>query len=143
MKLVIQRVSQAAVRVAGEEVAKIRRGLLLFIGVERGDTADGLDLLARKVANLRVFEDSAGKMNLSVQEIGGEVLVVSQFTLAADLKKGTRPSFDTAEEPAKARPLIENLLICLKALGLQVQEGRFGAKMEVTLTNDGPATFLL
>ena len=143
MKIVLQRVKEAAVAVAGEEISRIGKGILILVGIEKGDSLSQVQELARKIAGLRIFEDSEGKMNLSVQTVGGEILVVSQFTLAADLKKGTRPSFDPAETPEKAHSLMESFISALKQVGLRVQEGRFAAKMEVMLVNDGPATFLL
>lgn len=143
MKLVIQRVKEAAVRVEGQEVAKIGKGLLILMGIEKADEASQAEDLAKKVAALRVFEKSQGKMNLSLQEIQGEVLVISQFTLAADLRKGNRPSFDPAEVPERARELIARFIDLLKTQGVRVQQGRFGARMEVSLVNDGPVTFLL
>ncbi len=143
MKIVLQRVKKAAVAVGGEEISRIGKGILVLVGIEKGDSSSRVQELARKIAGLRIFEDAEGKMNLSVQTASGEVLVVSQFTLAADLKKGTRPSFDPAETPEKARPLMESFVSSLRQAGLLVQEGRFAAKMEVTLVNDGPVTFLL
>lgn len=141
MRIVLQRVSQAAVTVEGREVARIGRGLLLLVGAERGDTEPEVERLAQKVAQLRVFEDEQGKMNRSVQEVGGELLVVSQLTLCADLTKGTRPSFDPAESPERARQLIGSFVAALCRAGLRVQEGQFGARMAVSLVNEGPVTF--
>lgn len=143
MKAVLQRVREAWVSVDGREIARIGKGLLVLVGVEKGDTEAAAVQLAGKVALLRIFEDDQGKMNLSVQAVGGELLVVSQFTLAADLAKGTRPSFDPAEEPEKARRLIHHFTQQLQAAGLPVREGQFAARMEVGLINDGPVTFLL
>lgn len=143
MKAVLQRVREAWVSVDGREIARIGKGLLVFIGVEKGDAEVAAQELARKVAQLRIFEDDQGKMNLSVQAIRGELLVVPQFTLAADLAKGTRPSFDPAEEPEKARGLIHHFTQQLQAAGLSVREGQFAARMEVGLINDGPVTFMV
>ncbi len=138
----VQRVSRAEVVVGGESVGKIGPGLLLLVGVERGDSVQDADATARKVAALRIF---AGKhpMDLSVKDVGGACLVVSQFTLAGSLRKGNRPGFDGAEEPEKARALYERVVQQLAAEGLPVATGRFAAHMEVSLVNDGPVTFLL
>lgn len=143
MKLVIQRVSEAHVRVEGQEIARIGKGLLVLAGAEKGDASERVRYLAKKVAQLRIFEDENGKMNLNIQSAGGEVLMVSQFTLAADLDKGNRPSFDSAEKPERAVQLIDELTNELKQAGLRVKEGKFGAHMDVGLVNDGPVTFLL
>lgn len=144
MRAVIQRVLRAAVHVAGAEHARIGRGLLLFLGVEIGDGEAQAEALARKIAGLRIFEDAAGRMNLANEEIGGEVLVVSQFTLCADLAKGKRPGFDRALKPPESERLYEHFCARLGALsGRPVRQGRFGASMQVELVNDGPATFLL
>jgi D-tyrosyl-tRNA(Tyr) deacylase len=143
LKLVIQRVSRAAVRVGGETVGEIGRGYLVLFGAEIGDTAEAAEEAARKVAGLRVFEDAAGKMNLAVQDVGGGVLAVSQFTLLADLSGGRRPGFDRALRAPDAEPLYERFVGALGSLGLTVATGTFGASMEVELVNEGPATFLL
>ncbi len=143
MKLVIQRVSRAEVRVAGQTVGQIGRGCLVFVGAERGDDAMVAEEAARKVAGLRIFEDDEGKMNRALAEVGGSVLVVSQFTLAADLSRGRRPGFERALPAEEARPLCEHFARVLELLGLPVSTGIFGAAMEVSLVNDGPATFLL
>lgn len=143
MRAVIQRVSQAAVAVAGQQVAAIGAGLLVLLGVEKGDTLKEAEYLAEKTAGLRIFEDSAGKMNLSLLDCGGAVLVVSQFTLLADCRKGRRPSFSAAESPALAEPLCEDFVACLRQQGLIVQTGRFQAEMAVELVNEGPVTILL
>jgi D-tyrosyl-tRNA(Tyr) deacylase len=142
MKTVIQRVARAAVRVDGAVVGEIGRGLLLLVGVERGDTNADADTTARKIASLRLF---AGRtpMDRTVGEVGGACLVVSQFTLAASLSKGNRPSFEPAEDPTSAEPLYLRVAAQLVAAGLVVETGRFGANMEVQLTNDGPVTFLV
>lgn len=143
MKLVVQRVSRAAVRVGGEGVGQIGRGFLVLLGAEVGDRSEEADEAARKVTGLRVFDDAAGKMNLGLADVGGAVLVVSQFTLAADLSRGRRPGFERALRGPEARPLYERFVSRLRAEGLTVATGVFGAAMEVELVNEGPATFLL
>lgn len=144
MRAVIQRVSRASVRVAGDTVSQIGRGLLILHGVETGDGEAAVDGLVKKVAGLRIFDDEAGKMNLSCEDIGGEYLVVSQFTLLADLSKGKRPGFERAMRPPESERLYD--LFCDRlaaATGRAVRKGRFGATMEVELVNDGPGTFLI
>jgi D-tyrosyl-tRNA(Tyr) deacylase len=143
MKALVQRVSEADVTVDGLRVGAIGKGLLVLLGVETGDGAAAADLLARKITALRIFEDDAGKMNLAVHEVGGAVLAISQFTLAADLRKGNRPSFIRAAPPEVAEPLYEQFCTRLRAAGLTVATGRFGAHMAVRLTNDGPVTIWL
>jgi D-tyrosyl-tRNA(Tyr) deacylase len=143
VRLVLQRVLSAAVRVDGETVGAIDRGLLILIGVERGDDLDAVDRAAAKLAELRVFEDGAGRMTDSALDVEAEVLVVSQFTLAGSLAKGRRPSFDNAAPAAEAVPLIERLVAALRTRGLRVETGRFQANMEVELINDGPVTFVV
>jgi D-aminoacyl-tRNA deacylase len=143
MRLVIQRVSSAAVRVDGEIVGEIGRGLLILVGVERGDGAEKVRTAAEKLAGLRVFGDEAGKMNLDVAAAGGAFLVVSQFTLAGSLARGRRPSFDNAAPPEEAAPLVEALVADLRSRGFRVETGRFQAYMEVSLVNDGPVTFVV
>lgn len=143
MKALVQRVKEARVEVDGETVSAIGRGLLVFLGVERGDPEEDIDYLVKKVANLRIFGDSEGKMNLSVKDIGGEALVVSQFTLAADTRKGNRPSFAGAEDPERAEAIYRAFLEKLGASGVRVAEGRFAADMAVSLVNDGPVTIML
>lgn len=143
MRAVLQRVSQAGVTVADEKISSIGAGLLILLGVELGDDEKAADYLAEKVAGLRIFEDEAGKMNLSVGDIGGELLVVSQFTLLADCRKGRRPGFSQAALPAVAEPLCDYFVGQLKKLGLPVQTGQFQADMAVDLVNDGPVTILL
>jgi D-tyrosyl-tRNA(Tyr) deacylase len=142
MRLVIQRVSRAAVRVEGETVGEIGRGLLVLAGIEKGDGAAQAGAAAEKLAGLRIFEDEAGKMNLDLAAVGGGVLVVSQFTLLGSVAKGRRPSFDRAAPPDEARPLVDRLVEELARRGLPVATGRFGAKMEVSLVNDGPVTLV-
>ena len=144
MRLLLQRVRRASVTVAGETVGEIGHGILLFIGITRGDSRADADWLATKAAGLRIFEDDEGKMNRSLLELGGEALVVSQFTLYADCRKGRRPGFDAAGDPAEAEALYEYFVGRMKAEGVaKVATGRFGADMLVSLENDGPATFLL
>ncbi|MBN9524360.1 D-tyrosyl-tRNA(Tyr) deacylase [bacterium] len=143
MRAVIQRVRRAAVVVAGETVGAIDAGWLVLLGVAPTDTPAEAAWLADKVAHLRAFEDDAGKMNRSVLDAGGAVLVVSQFTLYGDTRKGRRPSFTGAAPPALAEPLYERFAAELRAVGLPVATGRFGADMRVELVNDGPVTFVL
>jgi D-aminoacyl-tRNA deacylase len=143
MRLLIQRIKEATVRVDGEVVGKAGPGLCLFLGVAAGDSPAAADYLAAKAAELRIFEDDAGKFNHSVKEIGGEVLVVSEFTLYGDCAKGRRPSFSRAATPAEARKLYDCFVAKLQELGLRVATGRFQSKMEVALINDGPVTFML
>ena len=143
MRTVVQRVTSARVRVDGRTTGEIGRGLLVFAGVEKGDGPDDIAYIAGKVNDLRIFEDAAGKMNLSIGEVGGAALVVSQFTLCGDCRRGRRPSFDEAESPAVAKPLYEGLVSALRKLNVSVETGEFQAHMEVELTNDGPVTILL
>lgn len=143
MRAVVQRVSRAKVRVAGEVAGEIGRGWLVLLGVAPGDARKQVGWLAEKVANLRAFNDPDGKMNLSVQDVGGAVLVVSQFTLYGDCQKGRRPSFTGAAPPAVAEPLYEAFVNALKLLGVPVATGRFAADMQVELVNDGPVTFII
>ena len=143
MKIVIQRVKSASVTIDGNLYSEINKGLLLLYGVEKGDSEESSKYLSEKLLKLRIFEDENGKMNLSVKDIQGELLVVSQFTLAGDTKKGTRPSFDNAMPPKEANEMYENFVSMLKESGLKVQTGVFGAMMDVALINDGPVTFIL
>lgn len=143
MRLILQRVANASVVVSGETVGAIGQGLLLFVGVEKGDGPAQARAAVDKVARLRVFEDDGGRMNLDAAAAGGEFLVVSQFTLAASLDKGRRPSFEGAAPPAVAEPLVVAVAEGLRQRGFTVAEGRFGASMEVRLLNDGPVTFVL
>lgn len=143
MKSLIQRVKKASVTIDNELYSKIDAGILVLLGVEKGDSEENADKLAEKLVKLRIFEDENGKMNKSVQDIGGEILVVSQFTLAGDCKKGTRPSFDKAELPQRANELYEYFVAKLKGLGIPTHTGSFGAMMDVELINDGPVTFML
>ena len=143
MRLVVQRVSQASVTVAGEVVGSIGRGFLVLVGVEAGDAPADAAYMAKKTAGLRVFEDEAGKMNLALAQVGGAVLAVSQFTLLGDCRKGNRPSFIAAERPEAADALYEQYVDLLRREGLRVETGRFQTHMEVALVNDGPVTLLL
>lgn len=144
MRAVIQRVARASVTVAGVVAGEIGPGLLVLVGIEDADSAEDGDWLSSKLVNLRIFNDAAGVMNLSVRETGGDILVVSQFTLFAATKKGNRPSYSRASRPAVAIPLYEQLVEQLqKALGKAVATGIFGADMQVALLNDGPVTILM
>jgi D-tyrosyl-tRNA(Tyr) deacylase len=144
MRVVVQRVAEADVTIAGGVVGRIGRGLLVLVGVETGDTPADVDWLAEKVVGLRIFTDADGKMNLGLQEVGGELLVVSQFTLHASTKKGNRPSFIRAARPDEAVPLYEAFLTRLEAaVGRPVPRGVFAADMQVRLVNDGPVTIVI
>ena len=143
MRAVIQRVTKAAVRVSDKQVAGIGQGFLVLLGVGRADDETDAQYIADKVAVLRVFEDAEGKMNLSVQDVGGAVLVVSQFTLFADSRKGRRPSFIDAAEPEKAQRLYHRVVEILRQRQIRTEEGVFQASMQVELINDGPVTILL
>jgi D-tyrosyl-tRNA(Tyr) deacylase len=143
MRVVIQRVSRAKVTVDGEVTGEIGKGLLLLLGVSKTDDESAADYLVQKSIGLRIFDDADGKMNLSVQEIGGSLLVVSQFTLYGDVRKGKRPSFDDAAKPEQANHLYEYFVSKLRAAGLNCETGRFQAMMDVELVNDGPVTILL
>lgn len=143
MRVVLQRVSSASVRIAGEVVGEVASGWLALVGVTHSDTAEDARKLADKVAGLRCFADDDGKMNRAVQELGGGVLVISNFTLYADCRKGRRPSFVEAARPEQAEPLVRAFTDGLRLLGVPVAEGRFGADMQVSLVNDGPVTIVL
>lgn len=143
MKALIQRVKEAEVKVESKSVGKITQGLLILLGVAGSDTEKDADFLAQKILNLRIFPDENKRMNLSIQDIKGELLVVSQFTLIGDCKKGNRPSFDKAAKPEEAKRLCEYFIQRLKISNLKVASGVFGAMMQVSLVNDGPVTFLL
>ena len=143
MKVLLQRVSEASVTVASETVGEIGSGLLIFLGVEKGDDKAAAEKLVERCLNYRIFEDEVGKMNASLQDSQGEVLVVSQFTLAADTRKGRRPSFSPAADPELGCELYLHFIKCLRSRGVEAQTGQFGADMKVRLCNDGPATFLL
>ncbi len=143
MRAILQRVKNAAVSVDGEIVGAIAQGLLVLVAAEQGDTAREVEILAEKMSVLRLFSDDQRKMNLDIRQVGGAFLIVSQFTLAASLRKGRRPSFDGSAPPKVAQPLIESLMEDLTGRGFEVAGGRFGADMQVSLTNDGPVTFVL
>ncbi|MBC7221031.1 D-tyrosyl-tRNA(Tyr) deacylase [Candidatus Bipolaricaulota bacterium] len=143
MRIVLQRVKEASVRSGGREVARIGCGLLLFVGLGREDGPDEVRFWAEKIPNLRVFPDEEGRMNHSLRDIGGEILCVSQFTLYGDASRGRRPGFDRAAPSPEASPLYEAFLAALRAQGVPVQSGLFGARMEVALVNDGPVTLIL
>jgi D-tyrosyl-tRNA(Tyr) deacylase len=143
VRLVLQRVSRAAVRVDEETVGEIARGLLILLGVREGDDEATAKRLAAKTADLRIFPDEEGRFNRSLLETGGEALVVSQFTLYGDVRKGRRPSFNDAARPEVAEPLVESFAAALEEAGVRVARGRFGAMMQVELVNDGPVTVIL
>lgn len=143
MRAVVQRVSQGSVMVAGEVVGAVGKGYVILLGVAKEDTEADADYVADKVAGLRVFEDEQGKMNLSIQDVGGGVLAISQFTLYGDVRRGRRPGFDRAGRPEQAEPLYERFVARLREQGLRVETGRFQTHMAVSLTNDGPVTILI
>lgn len=143
MKALIQRVKKASVTIDGKLYSSINAGMLVFLGVTKEDEKENAQKLAQKLLALRIFEDENGKMNFSIQDKGLGFLVVSQFTLCGDCKKGTRPSFDSAAAPEKAIPLYEYFVECLRTSGLKVETGKFQAMMDVELINDGPVTFML
>ena len=143
MRVVLQRVSSACVSVGGSECARIGRGLVALVGVGRDDGPDDVQYTAGKIRNLRLFEDDGGRLNRSLADVGGELLVVSQFTLYGDCRRGRRPSFDKAAPPPGALRIYEDLVAALRTSGLAVQTGRFQAMMQVELVNDGPVTVLL
>lgn len=143
MKALIQRVTQAKVDVDGKTVGSIDQGLLALVGVDRGDDLDAVDKLAHKLLNYRVFADDEGRMNLNVQQVGGQLLLVSQFTLSADTRKGLRPSFTSAAPPADGEARFNDLVARVRDRYDRVETGQFGADMQVSLVNDGPVTFLL
>lgn len=143
MRAVIQRVSQSSVSVNGKILGEIGYGLLVLLGVQEGDSEKDLEYLVKKISALRIFADDAGKMNLSVEESKGEILLISQFTLIADTAKGNRPSFFRAAKPEVAKPLVDRALQEFRKSGLKVESGEFGADMKVSLINDGPVTIIL
>ena len=143
MKVLIQRVKKASVTIDGELYSSIGKGILALVGIEKGDGIEQVQKLAKKVANLRIFPDENNKMNLSILDVQGEMLVVSQFTLCGDCKKGTRPSFDKSAPPDIANDLYEKFTQEIKNYDIKTQTGKFGAMMDVELINDGPVTFML
>lgn len=143
MKALIQRVKKASVTIENNLYSEIGAGLLVFLGVTKSDTVENSEKLAQKIANLRIFEDENEKMNFSIKDVAGEILVVSQFTLCGDCKKGTRPSFDDAAHPDIAVELYEDFVKKLQAMDLKVKTGKFRAMMDVALINDGPVTFMV
>ena len=143
MRSVLQRVNYAAVRVDGIEIAHIGKGILALVGISREDTLQDLEWMARKIIELRIFDDAEGKLNLSLQDIGGEILLVSQFTLYGDCRKGRRPSYSEAAPPAEAEKLYEKFVSVVRGLVPAVQSGKFQAMMDVELVNSGPVTLLL
>ena len=143
MKAVIQRVKHASCTVEGKVIGKIGQGFLIFLGVAKGDTQEDLQYLVKKISGMRIFEDEQGKMNLALSDIGGEALVISQFTLLADTKKGNRPSFGGAALPEEAIPFYEQFIRELRAKDIPVETGEFGADMEIALVNDGPVTIVM
>jgi D-tyrosyl-tRNA(Tyr) deacylase len=143
MRALLQRVKSGKVSVNGQPVAEIGVGLVILLGIGQGDTESQAEFLAEKIATLRIFEDTAGKFNLSILDAGGEAIVVSQFTLYADTRKGRRPSFTDAADPALAEPLVEKFAVFLRQKGVPTQTGSFGAHMLVEIENDGPVTVWL
>lgn len=143
MKCLIQRVKKASVTIDNELYSQIGVGILALLGVEKGDTIENAQKLAEKIIKLRIFEDENGKMNKSLQDVNGAMLIVSQFTLCGDCKKGTRPSFDKSEKPELANKLYEDFVTIVKNANIKVGTGKFGAMMDVELINDGPVTFML
>ncbi|UCC96499.1 MAG: D-tyrosyl-tRNA(Tyr) deacylase [Phycisphaerales bacterium] len=143
MRMVCQRVLEAEVKVNDLCVGRIERGLLVFLGVGKGDTENDAQFMADKLVNLRIFSDEAGKMNRSIQDVGGAILLISQFTLYGDCRKGRRPGFDAAAEPALAERLYEKVIALIAEQGVPVEKGAFGEYMHITSINDGPVTFLL
>lgn len=143
MKALIQRVTGARVEIDGEAFSEIGEGMLILLGIVKGDTKNDLEYISKKVSLLRIFEDQNGKMNCSLHDIGGSVLVVSQFTLAANCKKGNRPSFDNAETPERAKRLYDDFILELRKKDIKTESGSFGAYMKISLINNGPVTILL
>lgn len=143
MKAVLQRVQYASVKVDGKMIGQCGRGYMILLGIGHEDTSKDVDALAEKIIKLRIFEDEAGKMNLSIRDIGGEILLISQFTLYADYRKGNRPSFMNAAKPEISKPLYEEFAGKLRTCGIATQTGEFGADMKVELLNDGPVTIVM
>ncbi len=143
MKVLIQRVKEASVTIDSKQYSTINKGILALVGIEKGDTEENIQKMAKKLVNLRIFSDDNDKMNLSLIDIQGEMLIVSQFTLCGDCKKGTRPSFDKSASPAIANELYEAFIKEVASYGIKYGTGQFGAMMDVALINDGPVTFML
>jgi D-aminoacyl-tRNA deacylase len=144
MRIVIQRVSEASVKVEGKEISSIKKGLLILVGIEDSDSEEDIEWLAKKVVQLRIFNDENGVMNLSVQDVGGDIIIISQFTLHANTKKGNRPSYIRASKPEIAIPMYEKFILKTEeALGKKAGTGIFGAMMDVSLVNDGPITIII
>lgn len=143
MKALIQRVSYATMRINEKEFSKIQKGFLIFLGVEVGDTDKNLEYIKNKILNLRIFEDENNKMNLSIKDVNGEIMLVSQFTLCADCSNGNRPNFIKAEKPEKANKIYEKMIDELRKENIKVETGIFGAHMKINFENDGPVTILL
>lgn len=143
MKVLIQRVKKASVEIDSELFSQINKGILAFVGINKGDTQEQIEKMAKKIVNLRIFPDENDKMNKSLLDINGEMLIVSQFTLCGDCKKGTRPSFDKSESPEIANKMYENFITEVQNLGIRTKTGKFAAMMDVSLVNDGPVTFML
>ena len=143
MKVLIQRVKEASVTIDNKQYSAINKGIFALVGIEKGDTLENIQKMAKKLVNLRIFSDDNDKMNLSLIDIQGEMLIVSQFTLCGDCKKGTRPSFDKSAPPTVANELYEAFIKEVASYGIQYGTGQFGAMMDVTLINDGPVTFML
>lgn len=143
MIALLQRVNKASVEVGGETISEIGKGILIFLGIDKKDSKKDVEYLADKVVNLRIFEDNNSKMNLSIKDVGGEIMVVSEFTLAGDYKKGNRPSFDKAMPPEEAEKLYRDFIDSLRSKGIPVKEGVFRSFMHVSLINEGPVTFIL
>ena len=143
MKVLIQRVKSSSVKIENEIFSTIDKGILALVGIEKDDTSENVEKAVKKIVNLRIFPDENNKMNLSLVDIKGEMLIVSQFTLCGDCKKGTRPSFDKSANPSIANKLYEEFINLVKNQGINVQTGKFGAMMDVSLINDGPVTFMI
>lgn len=143
MKVLIQRVKESSVKINGEIYSSIGKGILALVGIEKGDTIENVQKAAKKISGLRIFPDNNDKMNLSIIDVKGEMLIVSQFTLCGDCKKGTRPSFDKSASPDIANDLYEKFVTEIKNYGIKTQTGKFAAMMDVSLVNDGPVTFMI
>lgn len=143
MKILIQRVKEASVTINNEKFSSIKKGILALVGIEKGDTSENIQKGAKKVVNLRIFPDENDKMNLSLADVQGEMLIVSQFTLCGDCKKGTRPSFDKSAHPEIANELYEKFIAEVSSYGIKTQTGKFAEMMDVALVNDGPVTFMI